>query len=440
MMVHCNGYLKPTSTDESAGAVTYTYKHTLYACYLGYITQAIVNNLTPLLFVIFQDEFAISFEMIGRLILINFGTQIAADFFALKYVDRIGYRTAAVVAHLFCAAGLIALGILPRVMPSPYSGLVLAVVIYAIGGGIIEVMISPIVESLPGEQKASAMSLLHSFYCWGQMGVVFITTVLLWIMGTGPWFILPILWALVPIYNLIRFLNVPLLPTIPEHEKTPFRQLLSSHLFVVALILMMCAGASELTMSQWSSLFAQKGLGVPKIIGDLLGPCLFAVLMGTGRALYGVWGHRIPLKGALAASGALCVACYAVTVFVYNPVLALLGCALCGFSVALMWPGTISLSAAAFPKGGTAMFGALAIFGDVGASVGPWLAGFVSDAAQQSSRLVAWGAASGLQPEQVGLKTGLFVAMIFPLLLVAGVMLLRRQQMAAAWMGQPEQI
>lgn len=418
--------------------MTYTYKHTLYACYLGYITQAIVNNLAPLLFIIFQDEFGISFEMIGRLILINFGTQIAADFFALKYVDRIGYRTAAVAAHLFCAAGLIALGILPRVMPTPYSGLVIAVVIYAIGGGIIEVMISPIVESLPGEQKASAMSLLHSFYCWGQMGVVFITTILLWMMGAGAWFVLPILWALVPIYNLFRFLRVPLLPTIPEHEKTPFRQLFASHVFVIALILMMCAGATELTMSQWSSLFAQKGLGVPKLAGDLLGPCLFAILMGTGRAFYGVLGHRIPLKGALAASGALAAVCYAVTVFVHNPVIALLGCALCGLAVALMWPGTISLSAAAYPKGGTAMFGALAIFGDVGASIGPWMAGFVSDAAQQSSRLLAWGAASGLHPEQVGLKSGLFVAIVFPLLLVAGVMFLRWEQMSKAWVGQLE--
>lgn len=418
--------------------MTQRYRQTLYACYLGCITQAIVNNLAPLLFIIFQEQFDISFEMIGRLILINFGTQIAADFFALRYGDRIGYRPLVVAAHLFCALGLIGLGVLPWLLPSPYMGLVAAVVIYAIGGGIIEVMISPIVESLPNEQKASAMSLLHSFYCWGQMGVVLITTTILWIVGTGPWPMLPILWSLVPIYNLFRFLKVPLMPTLPEHEKTPFKRLIRSNVFVIALILMMCAGSSELTMSQWSSLFAEKGLGVPKIVGDLLGPCLFALLMGIGRALYGVYGHRLALKNALAGSGLLCVGCYAVTVFSLNPVVALLGCAVCGFSVALMWPGTISLSAASFPRGGTVLFGALAIFGDVGASVGPWVAGFVSDVAQQSSRLAAMGAANGMLPEQVGLKSGLFVAMIFPLSLVIGIMFLRSEGRSPAWVAEPE--
>lgn len=418
--------------------MTYTYRHTLFACYLGYITQAIVNNLAPLLFIIFQDEFGISFEMIGRLILINFSTQIAADVFALHYGDRIGYRKMAVTAHLFCAVGLIALGVLPKTLPSPYTGLVTAVVIYAIGGGIIEVMISPIVDSLPGEEKASAMSLLHSFYCWGQMGVVFVTTLLIWIMGTTPWFVLPILWSLVPIYNLFRFLKVPLMPTIPEHEKIPLRRLFTSNVFIIALVLMVCGASSELTMSQWSSLFAEKGLGVPKIVGDLLGPFLFAFFMGMGRALYGVFGSRIELTGALWASGLLCIVCYAVTVFALNPVTALLGCAVCGFSVALMWPGTISLSAATFPRGGTALFGALAVFGDVGASVGPWTAGIVSDLAQRSSRLVTLGAANGLYPEQVGLKTGLFVAMIFPLVLVAGVILWKREAASPVWVGEPE--
>lgn len=408
----------------------YTYKHTLYACYLGYITQAIVNNLAPLFFIIFQNEFSISFEMIGRLILINFGTQIATDFLAVKFVDRIGYRKAAVLAHIFSAVGLIGLGILPKLFPSPYSGLVLAVVIYAIGGGLIEVLISPIVESLPGEAKASAMSLLHSFYCWGQMSVVLITTVLMKVLGTGIWFVLPVLWSLIPVYNLFRFMKVPLMPTVSEEEKTPVRRLFTSKVFIIALILMMCAGASELTMSQWSSLFAQKGLQVSKLMGDLLGPCLFAVLMGIGRTLYGVWGHKVHLKKALTASGLLCIACYAVTVFIQIPIISLLGCAVCGLSVSLMWPGTFSLTAESYPKGGTAMFGILAIFGDLGASIGPWLAGIVSDLAQKSTRLTAFGESSGLNAEQLGLKSGLFTAMIFPLVLLVGITLLKRKRVA----------
>lgn len=407
----------------------YTFKHTLTACYTGYITQAVVVNLAPLLFIVFREQYNISYEMLGRLILLNFGTQIVADILMLKFVDRIGHRRAAVAAHALCAVGLACLGLLPKLLPSPYAGLMIAAVIYAAGGGIIEVLVSPIVDSLPGDAKASAMSLLHSFYCWGQMGVVIITTLLLQVMGTKLWFILPMLWALVPLYNLFWFLKVPLMPPVPHHEKTTLRQLFSSKLFIIALILMLCAGASEITMSQWSSLFAQKGLDIPKVVGDLLGPCLFAALMGIGRALYGVWGHRIQLVKALVASGILCIACYAAAVFFRLPALSLAGCALCGLSVSLMWPGTLSLSAATFPKGGTAMFGALAVFGDIGASIGPWLTGWVSELTQKSNTLVATGAANGLNAEQLGMKAGLLVGMAFPILLLIGILLLKGRKL-----------
>lgn len=392
----------------------YTYKHTLQACYFGYITQAIVNNLAPLLFVVFQNQFEISFEMIGRLILINFGTQLIVDALAVKFVDKIGYRVSIILAHVFSAVGLISLGTLPRIVSSPYSGLIIAVVIYAIGGGIIEVLVSPIVDSLPGDAKASAMSLLHSFYCWGQVGVVLISTVLLKLMGSSMWYILPILWSMVPIYNMIKFINVPLMPAVSEHEKLPIKQLINSKLFLVALLLMLCAGASEQAMSQWASLFAEKGLQVPKLIGDLLGPCLFAVLMGVGRTIYGVLGHKIQLKKALIMSTTLCIICYLVTVFVQMPIVSLLGCALCGFSVSLMWPGVFSLTAARYPKGGTAMFAMLAIFGDFGCSFGPWLAGIISDVSQKSNELIKFGATNGLNPEQLGLKSGILIASIFP--------------------------
>ncbi len=405
----------------------YTYKHTLRACYTGFITQAIVNNLAPLLFIVFQDKYNISFEMAGRLILINFGTQIAADYIAARYADRIGYRRAAVLAHLFCAVGLISLGVLPGILPDPYTGLMIAAVIYAAGGGFIEVLISPIVDSLPGDAKASAMSLVHSFYSWGQMAVVLITTLLLKALGTDIWFILPVMWSLIPIYNLFQFLKVPLMPAMPEEEKTPVRELFKTRTFVLALILMMCAGSSELTMSQWSSLFAEKGLQVPKMLGDLLGPFLFALFMGLGRTLYGAFGHKINLRSALVVSGVLCVACYAVTIFVQNPIVSLLGCAVCGLSVSLMWPGTVSLTAEAWPKGGTAMFGLLAIFGDLGASVGPWLAGLVSDLTLQAQDLVNIGQAYGLNPDQLGLKAGLLSALVFPIMLTVGVSMLKKR-------------
>jgi len=409
----------------------YTYKHTLHACYLGYITQAIVNNLAPILFIVFQTQFAVSFEMIGRLILINFATQIGADVFAVRYADRIGYRRTAIAAHIFCAVGLIGLGVFPLIFPDPYLGLVAAVVIYAIGGGLIEVLISPIVDSLPGDAKASAMSLLHSFYCWGQMGVVIVTTLLLWGFGHGIWFVLPMLWALVPIYNVFRFAKVPLLPPVPDEHKTPVRTLLRTNIYVVAMVLMITAGASELTMSQWSSLFAELGLGVPKVVGDLLGPALFALFMGIGRTVYGVWGHKIHLRSALLGSAALCVICYAVTVFAPLPIVSLAGCALCGLSVALMWPGTFSLTAASFPLGGTAMFGILAICGDLGAAGGPWLAGFMSDWGLGSPALLALGAVNGLAADQVSLRFGLFTAMIFPIVAIVGLLLWKERIVTA---------
>ena len=298
-----------------------TYKHTLRACYTGFISQAIVNNLTSLLFIVFREHFGLTYEMLGRLVLMNFGTQIVADLLAMKYVDRIGHRRAAVAAHVLCAAGLICLGVLPMVLPSPYAGLMIAAVIYALGGGIIEVMISPIVESLPGDAKASAMSLLHSFYCWGQMAVVAISTLALLAVGAALWFLLPVAWSVVPICNAFQFARVPLMPPVPEHEKTPIRKLVKSKAFLLALLLMLCAGSAEITMSQWSSLFAQQALRVPKVMGDLLGPCLFAVLMGAGRAAFGVWGHRVNLKVAMLACGGLAVACYPPTVFAPSPVI-----------------------------------------------------------------------------------------------------------------------
>lgn len=411
-----------------SGAVKYTYRHTLRACYAGFITQAIVNNLAPLLFIVFQDRFGISDEMLGRLILVNFGTQIVSDVLSMRYADRIGYRRMMVAAHAFCAAGLVCLGLLPQLLPSPYLGLTAAAVLYAVGGGMIEVLVSPIVNALPGDAKASTMSLLHSFYCWGQMGVVIVTTLLLRAVGQGLWFLLPVAWAVLPVCNLFLFRKVPLAQAEAPQESMKLTPLLARKAFLLALVLMLCAGSSELVMSQWSSLFAQKGLLIPKVLGDLLGPCLFAAFMGAGRVAYGVFGHRVDLRRAMAASAALCVICYAAAVFASMPALALAGCALCGLSVSLMWPGTLSLTAEACPGGGTMMFGALAVFGDLGASVGPWLAGWVSDLAQKNGKLLSFGSSLGLNAGQLGLKAGLFAGMIFPILLLAGVMMLKKNK------------
>lgn len=407
-----------------------TFKQTIFACYRGFVTQAIVNNLAPLLFIIFQTQFSLSFAMIGNLILINFGTQLVVDVIVVKFADKIGYRRLIVLAHVLCAVGLIALGVLPNVMSVSYAGMVIAVVTYAAGGGITEVLLSPIVDAIPGDDKASAMSLLHSFYCWGQVLVVLVTTLVLSWIGHGLWFLLPIAWSALPIYNAYRFLKVPLMPPAEEHEKMPVKKMLGSKVFLIAMILMLCAGAAELTMSQWSSLFAEEAVGVSKVMGDILGPCLFALLMGIGRTVYGIWGRKINLTLVLVLSALLCVVSYLLAVLSNTPAMALTGLALCGLAVSLMWPGMFSYASRCYPMGGTAMFGILAICGDMGCSIGPWLTGIVSSAVQSSPGILA--GFEGMSPEQIGLKAGLLVGVIFPVIMFAGVLLMHRVKTAKA--------
>lgn len=390
------------------------YRSTRWACYRGYIVEAILNNLAPLLFVIFQTNYGIDFEGLSWLLFITFLTQLAVDALAAGYVNRIGYRAAIVLAHFLSAAGLVCLGLLPWLMSgAAYVGIVISVILYSSGSGLIEVMISPMIEALPGEKKSASMSLLHSFYCWGQMGVVLITTLVLSRIGNDRWFLLPLLWAAFPIYNLIRFLKVPIWE-LTEEEPVRVRRMFSLPVFRMGMILMFCGGACELAMSQWASLFAETGLGVDKVTGDLLGPCLFALFMGLGRVAYSLWGHRIKLTRVLIASGFVCGACYLTASLCANPFIALIACAFTGAAVSLMWPGVYSLCAASVPGGGAPMFALLSLGGDIGCSMGPWLMGMVAD---QASSLNSW---MGIQSHgvQAGMKAGLLAMLIFPVMTI----------------------
>ncbi len=381
------------------------YKSTLHACYLGYITQALIVNLPPLLFVVFRDKFGLSYTMLGSLVVVIFITQLIVDALAIKFVDKIGYRVSAVAAHLFAAVGMVALAFLPGIMPSPYIGLVIACLLFAVGGGLIEVLVSPIVESLPSEAKASSMSLLHSFYSWGQVLVIILTTVALLFIGQDLWYLLPLVWAILPVYTLFKFTRVPLMPPQEESKRIPLRKLLTSKIFIIALVLMVCSGAAEQAMAQWASLFAEKGLGISKVLGDLLGPCLFAVMMGISRTLYGVKGQKINIQKTLVVCSFLCIFSFAVTSLVPIPAISLIGCSLCGIAVSLMWPGMLSLTAEGFPSGGTAMFALMALGGDLGCSVGPWLTGIVADLSN--------------------LNMGLLTGMIFPVVMIAGLLAMK---------------
>lgn len=384
------------------------YKRTLYASYLGYITQAIVNNLAPLLFVTFQKEYEISVAQIGFLVTFNFAVQMLVDILAARYVEKIGYKKSILAAHVFAAAGLIGLGILPEIAGNAYAGLLAAITIYAIGGGLIEVLVSPIVQALPMDEKSAAMSLLHAFYCWGHVLVVVLSTVFFKAAGIENWRILTVLWALVPNFNFFLYAGAPIKVLVEEGKAIPAGKLFVMKLFWCFFLLMICSGASEQAMSQWASYFAENGLKVSKTMGDLLGPCMFAVLMGASRTFYGIKGDKIPLKKFISYSSILCVGSYLLAVFSPNPVLSLAGCALCGLSVGIMWPGVFSLAAEYCPQGGTAMFAFLALAGDIGCSGGPSVVGGIS------------GFFRG------DLKTGLLAAIVFPVILIIGVNMLKK--------------
>lgn len=376
------------------------YNHTLRASYIGYISQAIVNNFAPLLFLTFQKTYGISLDKITLLVTMNFAVQLLVDFLAAGFVDRIGYRKAIVLAHLLCAGGVAGLGILPELMADPYLGFLGAVLLYAAGGGLIEVMISPIVEACPTERKEAAMSLLHSFYCWGHVLVVVASTVFFRVAGIGNWRILAFIWALVPFCNCFYFARVPIRSMTGEDRGMSMRQLAGSGVFWLFVLLMVCSGASEQAMSQWASAFAESALQVGKTMGDLLGPCLFALLMGTSRAVYARFSRHMPLIPFMVGSGFLCIAGYLLAVWSKAPVMALMGCGLCGLSVGILWPGTFSLSCARIPRGGTAMAALLALGGDVGCSLGPTVVGLVSNTAGGS------------------IRAGLLAAVVFPVLLL----------------------
>ena len=386
-----------------------TYKTTMYACFIGYIVQAIVNNFAPLLFVTFQSSYGIPLSEITMLITINFLIQLGVDLASTWFIRRVGTRAATITAHVFSAAGLILMAVLPELFPSAFAGLLTAVLFYAIGGGLIEVLISPIMEACPTKNKEQTMSLLHSFYCWGHVGVVLLSTAFFFLFGIQNWKLLALIWAVVPAANILLFAKAPIYTLEGDEGKgLGFRELFSNKLFWILMVMMVCSGASEQAVSQWASTFAEQGLGVSKMIGDLAGPMSFAVMMGMSRLIYGRYGDRLPLKGFMKFSSLLCIASYLCISLIPVPIFGLIGCAVCGFSVGILWPGTFSEGAASIRGGGTAMFALLALGGDFGCSAGPTLAGFVSSLFGNS------------------LHIGILVAIIFPVLMLTGILLLER--------------
>ncbi len=393
----------------NAGAImtkTKNYKKTLIACYLGFITQAISANFTPLLFLTFRDSYGISLEMIALVPMVFYLTQLLVDLGATKFADVIGYRTCVVISQVVSAAGLILMAFLPDILPNPFIGILISVILYAIGSGLIEVLLSPIVEACPFENKAGVMSLLHSFYCWGAVGVILGSTIFFAIFGTAHWHILTLIWAAVPLLNTLNFLSCPIERLVEDGDGMRIGRLLRLPLFWLMIILMICAGASEATMTQWTSAFTESALGVSKLIGDLAGPCLFAAFMGLSRVFYGKFSEKLNLTKVMLGCGILCVLCYLSASLSPISIIGLISCALCGLAAGIMWPGTICISSQKCPKGGTAMFAFLALAGDLGATVSPAMVGAIADAAGGN------------------LKTGLLFATVFPMIMIVGLIIL----------------
>lgn len=377
------------------------YQKTQITCYIGFITQAIVANFTPLLFIRFHGEFGIPLGQIALISTVFYIAQILVDVFCAKFVDRIGYRRCVVASQIASAAGLVLLALLPTLLPDPLWGILISVIIYAVGSGLIEVLVSPIVEACPFENKAGVMSLLHSFYCWGVVGVVLLSTLFFALFGIENWRIAACLWAVLPLINAYNFSVCPIERLTDEGKAMPLKELLRKPAFWVFILLMIGAGASEASMAQWESAFVESALGFSKSIGDLVGPCLFAAMMGVSRLLYGKLGHRMDLTGFMLGSGFLCLACYLLAALSSHASLGLVGCILCGFSVGIMWPGSISLSSARMPLGGTALFALLAMGGDLGASIGPGVVGVITQNANDN------------------MHAGMLAGSLFPVVLIA---------------------
>lgn len=392
-----------------------SYRGTVFACFTGYGVQAMICCFIPMLFLTFSEQYHISLTQITLLITVNYLVQLTTDMVAAVYIDRIGYRAGAILAHVFAAAGFLLLTILPDLLPNPLVGLLISVVFYAMGGGLLEVLISPIVEACPTKNKEAMMSLLHSFFCWGFVVVVLVSTLFFEFVGISHWKLLARLWAIVPLINTIAFTRVPIYDLMEDGEKgMTLPELFSNRLFWVLMLLMFCAGASELSVSQWVSTFTEKGLGVSKTVGDLAGMLSFAVFMGASRVFYSKFGEKIRLESFMKGSSLLCVISYLMISLSPWPVVGLIGCAICGLAVGILWPGTFSIGAASIRNGGTAMFAMFALAGDLGCSSGPT---FV-------------GAISGLLNDN--LHIGILAATIFPVLMVIGCVLHGRMKNAGA--------
>ena len=391
------------------------YRRLKWACYATNLSMSVVGNLPPVLFLTFRELYGISYSKLGLLVLINFVTQLCVDLVFSFFSHRFPTARTVRLMPVLTALGLLVYALWPFVFPQAvYAGLVTGTIIFSASSGLNEVLTSPVIAAIPSDDPDREMSRLHSVYAWGVVGVVLLATVLLRWLGRAHWQWIPLGMTALPIAAAVLFTTTDI-PALPTPEKlTDVMSFLRNGGLWLCVAAIFLGGASECTMAQWSSGYLEKAMGVPKMLGDALGVALFAFMLGLGRTLYSRFGRRI--ENVLLAGSVGAFACYVTAAVVQSPVAGLAACALTGLCVSMMWPGSLLVATGRFPAGGVFVFAMMAAGGDLGASIGPQLIGAVTD------MMIAGGAA-----EQAGLRAGMLLAALFPLLCIFVCMKLRKE-------------
>ncbi|MCI8600772.1 MAG: MFS transporter [Oscillospiraceae bacterium] len=394
---------------------TPNYRATVRACYLGNLLQS-CGAIFAILFVPLRTLYGLTYTQYGLLVSVNFIVQVCSDILFSKPVERLGFRPFAVLSPILTSTGLVLFALAPVLFPgNVFFGFCVGMFVFAAAAGLQELLLSPILDGvpMPEEKKKKAMSLLHSFFAWGQIGAVLITTLLVWVLKAEQWQLITVLWALPPLVNVFLFAKAPLDAKVSAGNAMSLKQLFTSKIFLVVLLAIIFGGAAEVTMSQWASAFIEKGLNLPKLLGDMLGVCGFSLMLGLGRTLYGLKGdsisiHKVMIFGSL---GAFCL--YLLAALSGSPFVGMAACGLTGFCVSMLWPGSIVVASRELPLAGASMFALMSAGGDLGSSAASFLTGQVADRVEAMGLTSFMG--SAVTPEQAALRAGLFFAALFPI-------------------------
>ena len=394
------------------------YKRVKYACYTTNVSMSVVANLSPILFLTFHNLYGISYSLLGSLVLINFIAQLLIDLIFSFFSHKFNIPLAVKITPLLTLVGLFLYAVCPLAFPQyAYAGLVVGTLVFSVSGGLAEVLISPVIAAIPSDDPDREMSKLHSVYAWGVVPVILISTLFLYVFGSQSWHWLALLYMLVPLVAFLLFTKaqIPQMET-PEKVSGALSFLKNKGLWLCVGAIFL-GGASECIMAQWSSGYIEQALGIPKVWGDIFGVAVFSVMLGMGRTLYAKKGKKIENVLFLGSIGA--TICYLLAAICNMPLIGLVACAFTGLCVSMLWPGSLIVASDRFPQGGVFIFAMMAAGGDLGASVGPQLIGVITDFAIANPTIVSFAEGMNLAPEQMGMKLGMLVGMLFPLTAIA---------------------